>query len=173
MRRAVAIVLFTVALAAFGHGGEDHGAPPPPVSQGVAPRAVAATEEFEVVAVLEGQQLAVYVDRYASNEPVANAQVEVEGGGLKGRASEVAPGTYLMKLAAAMPPGKHALTISVEAGDTADLLTATLDTTPAASAEAHAHGWGEWTVWSVAALLLLASAALLAARRGRQKTRGL
>jgi hypothetical protein len=46
-------------------------------------RAVAATEEFEVVAVLEGKNLVVYVDRFASNEPVAKARVEVEGGGLK------------------------------------------------------------------------------------------
>jgi hypothetical protein len=41
--------------AAYAHGDEDHGAPPPPVTQSMAPRAVAATEEFEVVAVLEGQ----------------------------------------------------------------------------------------------------------------------
>ena len=34
---------------AFGHGGEDHGAPPPPVAQVVEPRTAAATEEFEVV----------------------------------------------------------------------------------------------------------------------------
>ena len=63
-----------VAFSAFGHGGEDHGAPPPPVSPGVAPRALAATEEFEVVAALEGKQLVVYVDRFASNEPVVKAK---------------------------------------------------------------------------------------------------
>jgi cobalt-zinc-cadmium efflux system membrane fusion protein len=62
----------------------DHGAPPPPFSQSGAPRAVAATEDFEVVAVLEGKQLVVYVDRFASNEPVAKAKVEIEGAGLKG-----------------------------------------------------------------------------------------
>ena len=177
MRRAFAVALFTAAFAAgslaYAHGDEDHGAAPPPVTQSMAPRAVAATEEFEVVAVLEDKHLVVYVDRHASNEPVAGAKVEIEGGGLQGVAAESAPGTYLLNLAAALPPAKHALTISIEAGDSADLLTATLDTSSAAPAAAHAHYWSEWIVWGLAALLLLVSAALLAVRRRKQKTKGL
>ncbi|MFH1873268.1 MAG: hypothetical protein ABIK82_06470 [Pseudomonadota bacterium] len=177
MRRVFAVALFTAAFAAgspaYAHGDEDHGAAPPPVTQSMAPRAVAATEEFEVVAVLQDQHLVVYVDRYASNEPVAGAKVEVEGGGLQGVAAESAPGTYLLNLAAALPPAKHGLTISIEAGDSADLLTATLDTSLAAPAVAHTHYWSEWIVWGLAALLLLASGALLAARRRKQKTKGL
>lgn len=169
MRRIVAVVLFAVAFSAYGHGDEDHGAAPPPVTQSMAPRAVAATEEFEVVAVLEDKHLVVYVDRYASNEPVAGAKVEIEGVGQQGIAAESAPGTYLLNLAAALPPAKHALTISIEAGDSADLLTATLDTSLAAPAAAHAHYWSEWIVWGLAALLLLVSAALLAARRRKQR----
>jgi len=172
VRRTLAILLYTAAFAAFGHGGEDHGAPPPPVTQNMAPRAEAATEEFEAVAVLEDKQLVVYVDRFVSNEPVTKAKVEVEGAGLKGLASESAPGTYVMALAAELAPAKHALTISIEAGDSADLLTATLDTSPVAPAAAHAHYWSEWTVWVVAALLLLAAGALLAARRHRHKAKG-
>lgn len=172
MKRIFAVALFTAtfaaASAAYAHGDEDHGAPPPPVTQSMAPRAVAATEEFEVVAVLEGKHLMVYVDRYASNEPVAGAKVEIEGGGLQGVAAESAPGTYLLNLAAAMPPAKHGLTISIEAGDSADLLTATLDTSSAAPAAVHTHYWGEWIVWGLAALLLV-SVALLAARRRKQK----
>ncbi len=172
MRQIVAVVLFAVALSAFGHDGEDHGAPPPPVSQGVAPRAQAATEEFEVVAALEGKQLVVYVDRFASNEPVAKAKVEIEGAGLKGLAVEAAPGTYVMDIAATLPPAKHALTISIEAGDTADLLTATLDTSLAVVADEHVHNWGERVVWSLAALLL-AGGALLIVRRNRKKVKGI
>ena len=166
------IALFAAAFAAFGHGGEDHGAPPPAIGQDVAPRAAAATEDFEVVAALEGRHLVVYVDRFASNEPVANAKVEVDGAGLKGLAAEAAPGTYVMDLAATLPPAKHALTISIEAADSADLLTATLDTSLATPGTAHVHGWSEWIVWTVAVLLLLASGALLAVRRSRKKARG-
>ena len=170
---AAFVVTFAVAPAAYAHGDEDHGAAPPPVTQSMAPRAVATTADFEVVAELHDKHLLVYVDRHASNEPVVGAKVEVDGAGLQGLASESAPGIYVMNLAAALPPAKHALTISIEAGDTADLLTATLDTSQALPAETHAHYWSEWVVWSIAALLLLASIALLAARRSRQKAKGL
>ena len=89
--------------------------------------------------------------------------------GSKGFASEAAAGTYAMSLAAAIPPGKHPLTISIEAGDSTDLLSATLDTFVATSDAVHVHYWSEWVVWSVGALALLASGALLALRRSRQK----
>ena len=82
--------LFLAAALAFpawagGDASDGHthaGETPAPVPiTASAPRAVAATEEFEVVAVLEDKHLRVYVDRYASNEPVAGAKVEVECGG--------------------------------------------------------------------------------------------
>ncbi|MBI4742405.1 MAG: hypothetical protein HY777_12840 [Betaproteobacteria bacterium] len=170
MKQVVTIVLCVLAFSAFGHGGEDHGAPPPAVSQNVEPSAATASDNFEVVVALEGKKLLLYIDRFASNEPVANATVEVEGAGLKGLAGEVAPGTYLMEIAAAIPAGRHPLTISIDAGETGDLLSATLDTSLSEPAVAHAHGWGEWLVWGVAALLL-AGAALLSARR-HKKSKG-
>lgn len=164
-RTIVAIALCAASFAAFGHGGEDHSAPPPPlVGQNIAPRAVAATEEFELVAVLEGKKLVLYLDRFASNEPVAKAKVEVEGAGLKGVAGEAATGTYVLDVAAEIPAGKHPLAIAVEAGDSADLLSATLDTSHSTAA-VHVHGWSEQVVWIVAGLLLLAGVALLAVRR--------
>ena len=166
---ALAATLLGLAPAVFGHGGEDHDAPAPAVSQAVAPRASAATEEFEVVAVLEEKQIVIYVDRFASNEPVAHAKIELEGAGLKGVASEVAPGTYVMDLATAIPPARHPLTISIEAGDNADLLSANLDTSLAVEHQVHVAGWSVWAVWSIASLLLVASGALLLARRTREK----
>lgn len=166
-----------IALPAWAGGdasdGHTHGAPAPvpvPVTASE-PRAVAATEDFEVVAILEGKQLVVYVDRFASNEPVAKAKVEVEGAGLKGLAGETAPGTYVMAVAAAIAPGKHPLTISIEAGETVDLLSATLDTSQPLVADAAAHDWSRRVVWGVAALLLLAAGALLIFRR--RKVRGI
>lgn len=168
MRHAVAVVLLVIASAAFGHGGEDHGAPPVPVAQTVEPRTAAATEEFEVVASLEGKKLVVYVDRFASNEPVTQAKVEIEGAGLKGVATESAPGTYVLDVAAALPPARHPLTISVEAGDSLDLLTATLDTSTSVVIEQHTHGWSEWLVWGLSGALLLATGILFAVRRRKR-----
>lgn len=166
----LAACLLVVSPATLAHGGEDHGAPPPVISQGVAPRASAASEDFEVVAVLEDKKLVLYVDRFASNEPLANAKVELEGAGLKGLAGEVAPGTYAIDVAASIPPARHPLVISIEAGDTADLLSATLDTSAAVEPHVHAPGWSAWTVWIVAALLLLASGVLLLVRRRRERS---
>ncbi|MDP1606613.1 MAG: hypothetical protein Q8L93_08250 [Rhodocyclaceae bacterium] len=165
-----AVIAFPAWAGGDASDGHSHGAPAPVPVTASAPRAVAATEDFEVVAILEGKQLVVYVDRFASNEPVANAKVEVEGAGLKGLASEVAPGTYVMDVTAAIPPGRHPLTIAIEAGDSVDLLSATLDISPPSAGVEHVDWWQQRIVWIVAGLLLLASAALFAARRhGRSK----
>lgn len=173
MRHVIAVALFAVAFSAFGHGGEDHGAPPPPVTQAGAPRAAAATEEFEVVTSLQDRKLVVYVDRFASNEPVAQAKVEIEGAGLKGVASETAPGTYVLDVTTPLPPAKHPLTISVEAGDSADLLTATLDTSTPVASVAHAHDRSEWVVWVLSGALLLGTGMLFAIRRRRHAKKGI
>jgi hypothetical protein len=166
-----------IALPAWAGGdgsdGHTHAAPVPVLAVAAAPRAIATTEEFEVVAVLEGKHLMVYVDRFGSNEPVAKAKVEVEGAGLNGLASEAAAGTYVMNLAAVIPPGKHPLTSSIEANDTADLLSATLDTSLAAPGSVHVHYWSERLVWIAAALPLLAAGALIIVRQRRKKVRGL
>lgn len=149
MRRASALLL-TALLAAPAWAGGDasdghtHGeparAPAPVVVASAAPRAAAASEDFEIVAALDGTHLTLYVDRFDSNAPVTGAKLETEGAGLKGSAKEVAPGTYLVDLAAALAPGRHALTIAIEAGEVADLLTATLEVAPPAPAEAAAGG---------------------------------
>ena len=78
----VTLVAFSLPVWAGGDSsdGHSHEAPAPlPVSQSVTPRAVAATEEFEVVTSLEGKKLVVYVDRFASNEPVVQAKVDALG----------------------------------------------------------------------------------------------
>lgn len=146
--------------------GHSHAAPAPAaVGQSIAPRAVAATESFEVVAVLEDKKLVVYVDHFASNEPVVKARVEVDGAGLKGVATEWYPGTYLLEVATALPPARHALTISIETSDAADLLTATLDTSAVAASVTPLQGWGEWAAPGLIAALLLFTGLLFAARR--------
>ena len=170
MKQLLATALLAVAFSAFGHGGEDHGAPPPALSQSVAPRASAASEEFEVVAALEDRKLVIYVDRFASNEPVADARVEVEASSVQGQASETSPGTYVIELAAGLPAARHPLTISIETGDSADLLSLLLDTSrPASTVAVHSHEWSEWAVWVLAAVLLLAGAALLLRRRRQRR----
>jgi len=135
-RTGVLLALLWMGLSGMGvtparaHGGEDHGdeahaeALQPP---GVLPRAATRTDEVELVAVLEPSRLLIYVDQAASNAPLTGARVEVEGLGATAAAPEVEPGVYALALAAAPAPGHHPLTVSVQARDVEDLLSAELD----------------------------------------------
>ncbi|HMM52875.1 MAG TPA: hypothetical protein PKD87_14845 [Burkholderiaceae bacterium] len=179
------VVSFTASLtgAALAHEGHDHADAPVP-SVAVAPRASARTDDFELVAALEDGQLAIYLDRFATNEPVADAQVEVDEGAGAIAAPQVAPGVYRVPGARSAVPGSHALTVSVQAGDVSDLLMVTLDV-PAASGSQSVLGTGAttpasgWTllppgaVWlAPAAAMLAVLIAVVARRRRRAGDRG-
>ncbi|MCA1974676.1 MAG: LPXTG cell wall anchor domain-containing protein [Caenispirillum sp.] len=159
-----------LASAAWAHGGEDHGDGAAPAMAGdVAPRASAQSDEFELVAVLAEGKLTLYLDRYADNAPVPDAEVEVESGAFKAVAAQIAPGVYSVPGQVFAQPGKHPLMISVQAGEAADLLTATLDLAAPAAGVAHAHSWDEWAIWGAAGALLAAGAGLVAVRRRKMK----
>lgn len=167
MKFIAALIAAALALPASAHEGHDDAAPPT-VSAQVAPRAAGESDEFELVAVVQGNELILYLDRYSSNEPVAGAQLEVEGGGFRGIAAETAPGVYSMPAAGLATPGRHALTISVQAGDVADLLTATLDVGKPAAAGEHARPWGQWAAWGAFGTLLLGGVFITLRRRNKQ-----
>ncbi|WP_126446149.1 hypothetical protein [Sulfuricystis multivorans] len=164
---------------ASAHGGEDHGdeakAPAPTVA--IAPRASAQSEDFELVAVLEeakpeGRRLRLFLDRFATNEPILGAKLEVDAGGQSALAQETSPGVYVAPFgvpANGAPGTKLPLTISIEAGDVTDLLTTTLEIpVPPDGVAAHVHGWGEIVTWLTAAVMGLTAVALLIVRRRRQ-----
>lgn len=157
------------ALSAWAHGGEDHGeGDAPAMAADIAPRAAAQSEDFELVAVLTEGKLTLYLDRYADNAPVADAEIEVESGAFKAAAKQLAPGVYAVPGEAFAKSGKYPLTFSVQAGERADLLSATLEFDGAAKDIEHAHSRSEWAIWAAAALLL-AGAALLVMRRRKHR----
>src|SRR6266851_8235247 len=63
---------------AAAHEGHDHQAPSAPSAPGASARAEASSAAFELVAIARGAELAIYVDRFATNEPVEGAKIEVE-----------------------------------------------------------------------------------------------
>ena len=135
------LVLLSVLLGATplrAHEGHDHGDGAPAVAPAasVAARFSARTDVFEVVGVLAGGELWLFVDRAANNAPVDQAEVELESGGYKARAERSAPAVYRLKAGPLANAGRHAVTVSVSAGDDADLLVASFDNTPAALAAA-------------------------------------
>jgi hypothetical protein len=163
-------------LPASAHEGEDHGAPAAATAPvvDVGPRAAAATELFELVAVVSGDHLTLYLDRFASNEPVSGAKVDVELGELKTSAVELEAGVYQMIAADLAQSGPHALLVAVEAGDDVDLLSLTIEgpeqpasASPAAPAlvASALQGWRHPLVWGTSGAVLLAGAGVVVLRR--------
>jgi len=122
---AFALLLSTQAPVS-AHAGHDDEAPAAASPAGAAPRAEAASAEFELVGVVKGQALIITLDRFATNEPVTDGAIEVAEGDSTVTAKVQEDGTYLLSAPWVGRPGKHDLTFTVTAGDTADLLTATL-----------------------------------------------
>ena len=169
------ILSMTLALSTLAHGGGDssdghsHGEPEkPPMTIGIAPRTSTQTDEFELVAVLTGGKLTLYLDRYADNAPVAGAEIEVQSGASKAVAAQATPGVYVLPGEAFAQPGKYPLAISIQAGESADLLTATLDLSGPSEGVEHKRSWDVTTAWSAAGVLLLAGAGLVVVRRRKQ-----
>ncbi|MGP1691545.1 MAG: hypothetical protein ACTS6O_03455 [Giesbergeria sp.] len=158
----LAMALAATPALSFAHGVEDHGDAPAPLPTATsAPRAQAQTDDFELVVEQQGPSLLLFLDSFSSNKPVSDAQVEVQSGDLQATATPVGPGIYRVVGDGWTLPGTHALTISVQTTDTADLLSATLDIPPTVAA-ASEDKVGKTlpagrTVW------FLASAALLCA----------
>ena len=145
---ASAVVLMTLfgatllrAPHAAAHEGHDHQAPPAPSTAGAAARAEASSAAFELVAIARGAELAIYVDRFATNEPVEGAKVEVETPA--GPATAVPSGDfYRLSAPWLTSPGRYDLMVTVSAGDSADVLPLTLEIlTIAASGRPEAWSW--------------------------------
>lgn len=145
---ALSLLVTTPALAAPGaHGpnGEHLDAPAVLRAAAALPRVVTHSEDFELVAELRGAELVIVVDRYASNEPVLDASVEVESGALKAVARfRAEAGDYVVTdpalLKALAAPGEHGLVFTLVAGADSDLLDGTLVSATGAAAGRAANG---------------------------------
>src|SRR3712207_1205913 len=74
-------LLTTLATAALAHEGHDHGAPPPAAVTTSNPRVTAQSDTYELVGILRGDRLGLYLDKFATNEPVTDAKIAVTVGG--------------------------------------------------------------------------------------------
>ena len=67
--------------------GHDHGDAPAAAAGSASPRVSAHSDVFKLVGVVDKGQMTIYLDRYATNEPVTDAKIEVETGSVKGVAA--------------------------------------------------------------------------------------
>ena len=92
---ALAVVLTTFFGYAWAGEGHDHGDAPAAATGIAAPRLTSHSDLFELVGMVEGNEMKIYLDRFATNEPVTDAKIEVEIGNIKGIAAAQADGSYI------------------------------------------------------------------------------
>lgn len=125
----------------------------------------AKSEDFELVARLAGGEFTMMINRFATGEPVLDAQIEVESGAQKltmpfhkDMGDYATDDEALLKLLAT--PGAHPVVITIVAGSESDLLEGTLNVTAEAAkalgpgghdhghagehADDHSHGGHQW-----------------------------
>jgi multidrug efflux pump subunit AcrA (membrane-fusion protein) len=158
---------FTSVFAGPRH---DHGEAPQVQSQtSVTPKLEAHSELFELLATVEKNTLRIYLDRYADNEPVRDAEIEVEATStqspavvIRGKALAQEDGSYSWSAPGFALPGNWAFTFTVLQGADSDLLTGSLDASGLTTEPDSDQLWGlgPWGAAGVAgAAVLLAGAA--------------
>ena len=155
---ALLVAAVLVAAPAWAGEGHDHGdAAPAAVGQSL-PRFSAVSEAFELVGVLSGKQITLYLDRFADNSPVRGAQIELEIGGAKLKAEKQGEDEYEVLLPEAPKPGVLPVTATITAGNETDLLAGELDIHEEAHTEeaVATHAWTETAGWVAGGVVVLA-----------------
>jgi RND family efflux transporter MFP subunit len=134
---ALASLLSVTPLAA--HEGHDHGAPPAPVPTAGSPRIALHSDAYELVGILRGDRLTLFLDRYAGNAPVTDAGLVVTiGTGADVAATPTPEGTYVVASDRLVGAGSLELVFAITHPGGDDLLIGTLErpAAPAAGAPA-------------------------------------
>jgi membrane fusion protein, heavy metal efflux system len=166
------IVLLFAAGPVSAHEGHEH--EPAPVPTRITPRGEAQSDALELVAVAEGSALAVYLDRFASNEPTGRAEIEVETPAGPVSASRTEGDVFRVAAPWLGKPGKYDLIFTVTLDGDVDVLPVTLEIPdPTAGDTAAATGERRQAVRLIAASatgFVLALAFMAAARRRARTT---
>jgi membrane fusion protein, heavy metal efflux system len=135
----LAIALLMGANTGHTHEGHDHGAPPPPVSSTIAPRADASSADFEIVLIARGAELVIHLDTFRTNTPVSGAAIEIDTPSGQLAPTEKSEGVYTADASFLTTPGSYDLAITVTAQGAVDILAATLTIPESASGSAPAR----------------------------------
>jgi len=142
-RLRFAIALFGVLLSGVispiqagpGHSGDEgHAHDAPSTASVQSPRVIATSENFQLVGILKGNRITLYLDREADNSPVVDATITVTGGDKAIVAEKQADGAYAVAGDAFAKPGENDLQFEIMVGEQIDLLGGIL------AVPANAHG---------------------------------
>lgn len=161
----VALMFGALTLGARAGDGHDHGDAPPSASGPSLPRFTAVSDQFELVGVLDGRRLTLYLDHAPDNRPVKDATLELEFGGAKLPVQPHGDGEFEATLTDEPKEGVIAVTATVVAGSDSDLLAGELDVhheEPAAASTV--SPWKAYAAWGAVTLAALALAGYGAAR---------
>lgn len=167
-RLALALLLPSgAALAGPGHD-HDHGPEAAPVAAAL-PRFTATSEAFELVGVVDGRQMTLYLDHAPTNAPVQGARLALSIGDAQLAATAQGEGEFVVTLAQPLKAGVTPVTATVTAGSEADLLAGEIDIGASTDAGAHTHRrWTFWAAWAGVATAVLAALLMLRRRRGKR-----
>ena len=171
---SIAAVLAGFAPQTLAGDGHDHGEAPAPTAGATLPRFTAVSELFELVGVVNGKNVTVYLDRFADNSPVKDARVDLELDGNPVALEPHADGEFEATLQDALNPGVVSVTATVVAGQDADLLAGELDLHEEAT-EVHDESAGpslqSYAGWLGAGVLVIGLVGWAALRKGNARNR--
>lgn len=169
----LALLLSLLPPVAFANGGEDH-SHGPEVSVPVAASATSGerlelkSPDVELLGILSDGKLTVYADRYATNEPILNAKIELESNGRKLQLMATKDGAYTAAADWLKQPGKHEIVVSVEAVGLQDLLIGTLQV-PGLKPTVQARSWLNYGKWAAGGIAVVIALLVLFKRMRRRK----
>ncbi|RYF35290.1 MAG: hypothetical protein EOO26_01390 [Comamonadaceae bacterium] len=162
------VLLLSFFGAASADDGHDHGAPAASATSASSalPRFTAVSRTFELVGVLNGKQLVLYLDRFADNSPVKDAQLQLAIDGAKVETEPHGDGEFEAVLAAVPQAGVRAISATVVAGNQSELLAGEFDIHEEDHADAASARprWQRIALWALGGLLALGVLAWIARR---------
>lgn len=124
------ILLATSNLPSPAHEGHDHDGPAKVAVAPALPRAETTSEAFELVAVASDGELVIYLDLFATNEPVPDAHLVIEMPQGSVEAKPASDGSFRLAAPWTGSPGRYDLIATVTKGNDADVLAFTLEIPP-------------------------------------------
>ena len=159
-----AAVFLSTPSTSFAHGDEDHGAAAvASAPTGAKPRIEARTATLELVAAVDGDDMTIWIDGWADNAPITNANVNVTIDG-KSQAAKSAGDVYTVSDAKLETAGAHQLAFLITRAGAVESLSAEL-IIPDAQVTTASGGWAYWMVAAGIAVLAIGGLIFWRSRR--------